>query len=126
VLYTFLLCFNSVIIDVMFNNFLPNKEPKMSDNQAIDRKPVNLYKKWHQLKQKQQIIVSTILRDTYIMFVLENKRKPSKSEKQSIIGKVFLELQEKEIFIADNELYKYFESKISNYDKSIEKSGLMS
>jgi hypothetical protein len=59
------------------------------------------------------------------MFVLENKRKPSKTEKQAIAGKVFVELEEKEIFIADNELYKYFESKISNYDKSIEKSGLM-
>jgi hypothetical protein len=78
-------------------------------------------KKWHQLKPKQQIIVSTLLRDSYIMFVLENKRKPSKTEKLSIVGKVFLELQEKEIFIADNELNKYFESKLSNYDKSIEK-----
>ena len=85
----------------------------------------NPNKKWHQLKQKQQIIVSTLLRDSYIMFVLENKRKPSKLEKQLIVGKVFLELQEKEIFIADNELNKYFDSKISNYDKSIEKSGLM-
>jgi hypothetical protein len=85
----------------------------------------NPNKKWHQLKQKQQIIVSTLLRDSYIMFVLENKRKPSKAEKQLIVGKVLLELQEKEIFIADNELNKYFDSKISNYDKSIEKSGLM-
>jgi hypothetical protein len=85
----------------------------------------NLTKKWHQLKQKQQIIVSTLLRDSYIMFVLENKRKPSKSERQSIVGKVFLELQEKEIYVADNELNKYFDSKIPNYDKSIEKSGLM-
>lgn len=85
----------------------------------------NSNKKWYQLKQKQQIIVSTLLRDLYIMFVLENKRKPNKAEKQLIVGKVFLELQEREIFIADNELNKYFESKISNYDKSIEKSGLM-
>lgn len=85
----------------------------------------NSNKKWHQLKQKQQIIVSTLLRDSYIMFVLENKRKPGKSEKQLIAAKVFSELQEKEIFIADNELNKYFERKIPNYDKSIEKSGLM-
>lgn len=83
------------------------------------------YKKWHQLKQKQQIIVSNLLRDLYIMFVLENERKPGKVEKQSIVRKVSLELEEKEIFIADNELYKYFDSKISNYDKSIEKSGLL-
>lgn len=97
----------------------------MNDMQTTNEKTTKQYKKWHQLKQKQQIIVSTLLRDTYTMFVLESKRKPSKSEKQSIVGKIFLELQEKEIFISDNELYKYFDSKIPNYDKSIEKSGLM-
>lgn len=57
--------------------------------------------------------------------MLENKRKPNKAEKQLIVGNVFLELKEKEIFMADNELNRYFESKIPNYDKSIEKSGLM-
>jgi hypothetical protein len=97
----------------------------MNDNQTTKEMITKPYKKWHQLKQNQQIIVSTLLRDSYIMFVLENKRKPNKSEKQSIVGKVFLELQEKEVFIADNELYKYFDSKIPNYDKSIEKSGLL-
>lgn len=97
----------------------------MKDSPNTDEKLINSNKKWHQLKQKQQIIVSTLLRDLYIMFVLENKRKPNKAEKQLIVGKVLLELQEKEIFIADNELNKYFESKLSNYDKSIEKSGLM-
>jgi hypothetical protein len=97
----------------------------MTDNQTTNEKAAIQYKKWHQLKPKQQIVVSTLLRDSYIMFVLENKRKPSKAERQCITGKVFAELQEKEIFITDNELYKYFESKIPNYDKSIEKSGLM-
>lgn len=97
----------------------------MKNNQDKDEKIIKSNKKWHQLKQKQQIIVSTQLRDLYIMFVLENKRKPNKAEKQFIVGKVSLELQEKEIFIADNEINKYFESKLSNYDKSIEKAGLM-
>ena len=97
----------------------------MKDNPSIHEKLITTSKKWHQLKQKQQIIVSTLLRDLYIMFVLENKRKPNKAEKQIIVGKVSLELQEKEIFIAENELNKYFESKLANYDKSIDKSGLM-
>jgi hypothetical protein len=97
----------------------------MKDSPNTDENLIKPNKKWHQLKQKQQIIVSTLLRDLYVMFVLENKRKPNKAEKQLIVGKVSLELQEKEIFIADNELNKYFESKLDNYDKSIEKSGLM-
>jgi hypothetical protein len=97
----------------------------MKDSPNTDENLIKANKKWHQLKQKQQIVVSTLLRDLYIMFVLENKRKPNKAEKQLMVGKVSLELQEKEIFIADNELNKYFESKLANYDKSIEKSGLM-
>jgi hypothetical protein len=97
----------------------------MKNNQDTDEKLIKPNMKWHQLKQKQQIIVSTLLRDLYIMFVLENNRKPSKVEKQVIVGKVCSELQEKEIFIAASDVTKYFESKLSNYDKSIEKSKLM-
>lgn len=97
----------------------------MKDNLNTNEKLIKPNKKWHQLKQKEQIIVSTQLRDIYIMFVLENKRKPNRAEKQLIVRKVSLELQEKEIFMADNDINKYFESKLSNYDKSIEKSGLM-
>jgi hypothetical protein len=97
----------------------------MKNNQDTAEKLIKPNMKWHQLKQKQQIIVSTLLRDLYIMFVLENKRKPSKSEKQLIVGKVCSELQEKEIFISASDVTKYFESKLSNYDKSIERSKLM-
>lgn len=78
-------------------------------------------KKWCQLKQKEQIAVSTMLRDLYMIFVLENKRKPNKAEKQFIVARVYIELEETKIWIPDKEISKYFESKISNYDKSIEK-----
>ena len=82
-------------------------------------------KKWHQLKQKQQILISTMVRDLYIKFVLENKRKPNRSERQFIAATVYLEIEDMKIGVSDNEISKYFESKISNYDKSIEKLGLM-
>ena len=82
-------------------------------------------KKWFQLKQKQQILISTMLRDLYIKFVLENKRKPNRDEKQFIAASVYLDVQEKEIFISANEISKYFESRIPKYDKSIEKLELM-
>lgn len=78
-------------------------------------------KKWCQLKQKDQIIISTMLRNLYIKFVLENKRKPNKAEKQFIVAHVYLAIEEEKIWIPDNEINKYFESKIPNYDKSIEK-----
>ena len=82
---------------------------------------LNPNKKWCHLKQKEQIVVSTMLRDLYMIFVLENKRKPNKAEKQFIIARVYIELEETKIWISDKEISKYFESKISNYDKSIEK-----
>lgn len=81
-------------------------------------------KKWCQLKKKEQIVISTMLRDLYIEFVLKNKRKPNNAEKQFIVACVYIELEEKKMWIPDNEINKYFESKLSNYDKSIEKLGL--
>jgi hypothetical protein len=96
----------------------------MKLNQYEDDKSLKAGMKWHQLNQKQQIIVSTMLRDQYIKFVLENNRKPGKNEKQFIAATVYLELQEKGILISDNEIVKYFNSKIPKYDKSIEKAGL--
>lgn len=81
-------------------------------------------KKWCQLKQKEQIWISTLLREKYINFVLEKERKPNKSEKEFIVACTYLEIEEKEIQVAVNEVRKYFENKIEKYDKSIEKAGL--
>lgn len=81
-------------------------------------------KKWCQLKQKEQIWISTLLREKYINFVLEKERKPNKSEKEFIVACTYLEIEEKGIQVAVNEVRKYFENKIERYDKSIEKAGL--
>jgi len=93
----------------------------MEKHKYVDDKLLKPNKKWCQLKKKEQIVVSTILRDLYIIFVLGNKRKPSKAEKQFIVACVYIDLEEKEIWIPDKEINKYFDSKLSNYDKSIEK-----
>lgn len=96
----------------------------MKKHKDTNEKLLNPNKKWCQLKKKEQIIISTMLRDLYIKFVLEHKRKPNKAEKQFIVAHVYMELEEKNIWIPDNEINKYFKSKICNYDKSIEKLGL--
>lgn len=93
----------------------------MKNNETVDKSLLQPNKKWCQLKKKEQIIVSTMIRDLYIRFVLENKRKPNKNEKQFIVANVYLELEETEIWIPAKEISKYFDSKIANYDKSIEK-----
>ena len=78
-------------------------------------------KKWFQLKKNQQICVSNLLRNQYIEFVLEKGRKPNKTEKEFIVACTYLETGENKIYIAANELRKYFESRIPKYDISIEK-----
>jgi len=54
------------------------------------------YKKWKQIKMKDQIVASSLLRDLYIKFVFENNRKPTADEKKFIAAAVFTELEEKE------------------------------
>lgn len=77
--------------------------------------------KWFQLKKQEQICVSNILRNHYMRFVLEKEKKPNKAEKEFIVACSYIELEDKEIFIAENELRKYFESKIPKYDLSVKK-----
>lgn len=86
-----------------------------------ENKTFKSYKKWQQIKMKDQIIASSILRDQYIKFVFENNRKPDNDEKKFIAAAVFSELEEKEIFLKDNEIIKYLKKKIPDFDKSIEK-----
>lgn len=88
----------------------------------VEVKQVN--KKWCRLKQKEQIWVSNLLRENYIKFVLEKERKPNKSEKEFIVASVYLDIEEKGIWIPVNEVRKYFESRIEKYDRSIERAGL--
>lgn len=78
-------------------------------------------KKWCQLNQKEQIRVSTILRDNYINFVWSNERKPDKIEKEFIIAQTYLELEPENIYISESELRRYMEKRLPKYDSSIEK-----
>ncbi|MDV3429522.1 MAG: hypothetical protein LIR50_21280 [Bacillota bacterium] len=86
-----------------------------------DETALKSYKKWQQIKMKDQIIASSMLRDRYIKFVFENNKKPNNDEIKFITAAVFTELGEKQIFIKDNEIIKYFKKKIPDFDKSIEK-----
>ncbi len=95
----------------------------MEHNIKSDKYLPQINKKWCQLKPKQQIWISNLLRDRYIKFVLENGRKPNKTEKEFIVACVYLEIDEKGLCIPVNEIRKYFQSKILKYDSSIEKLG---
>ena len=94
---------------------------RIRDAIKTDTEFLQMNKKWCQLKKNEQIIISNILRNQYIDFVIEKNRKPSKPEKEFIVACSYLEIVEEEICISVNELRKYFESKIPKYDISIEK-----
>ena len=93
----------------------------MNIDEGSCSKNLRINKKWCQLNPKQQIRVSTILRDNYINFVWGNDRKPDKVEKELIIARTYLELGEEKIYISETELRRYFESKLHKYDNSIDK-----
>ncbi|MFA9422302.1 MAG: hypothetical protein ACERLG_01900 [Sedimentibacter sp.] len=88
-------------------------------NKKTDKK--RQYKKWNQLKMKDQIIASYILRNFYITFVLQNDRQPNSCEKILIVANAFSELEEKNIFVKDNEINKYLKKKISDFTESADK-----
>ena len=94
---------------------------QMGNDIKTNAEILNNNKKWCQLKKKEQVCISNILRNGYIEFVLEKSRKPSKAEKEFIVACAYLEIVENKICISANELRKYFESKIPKYDISIEK-----
>jgi hypothetical protein len=98
---------------------MTNEEIENDTNTNMDTSENN--RKWCQLKKNQQICVSNLLRNQYIEFVLEKGRKPNKTEKEFIVACTYLETIENKIYIAANELRKYFESRIPKYDISIEK-----
>lgn len=110
--------------NVLFNSALGGRNKSMKNQNGTNGELQQIYKKWCQLKQKEQICVSNLLRENYIKFVLEKERKPNKTEKEFIVACAYLDIQEKKIFISVNEVRKYFESRIEKYDKSIEKAGL--
>ncbi|MCT8978384.1 hypothetical protein N4T77_17485 [Clostridium sp. CX1] len=96
----------------------------MRNNNSKEKKQEQVGRKWCQLKQKEQIWISSLLRDSYIKFVLERERKPSKSEKEFIVACAYLDIEDRGIGITVNEVRKYFESKIEKYNNSIIKAGL--
>lgn len=79
------------------------------------------YKKWNQLKMKEQIVASNSIRTLYMKFVLENKREPNSAEKIILVAKSFTELKEKNIFVKDNEINMYLKKKLPDFHKSIDK-----
>lgn len=75
---------------------------------GVDRKSVQTYKKWSQLKSGQKDWIAQQMKLEYIKFVEEQHRVPNKDEKEALISIVYQLIGEKGIWIAYHDILKRF------------------
>lgn len=77
-------------------------------------------KKWSHLKQKQREIISTWLREAYIEKIKVHNRRLKPREHEDVLESVMSKTYDREIWIPDNEVEKYYKGKINKwYNKHI-------
>lgn len=77
-------------------------------------------KKWSHLKQKQRENISTWLREAYIEKIMVHNRSLKPSEHEDVLESVMSKIYDREIWIPDYEVEKYYKGKINKwYNKHI-------
>jgi hypothetical protein len=77
-------------------------------------------KKWSQLKQKQRETISNWLREAYIEKIKVYNRRLKPREHEDVLEKVMSKINDREIWIPDYEVEKYYKGKINKwYNKHI-------
>ncbi|MDR4943119.1 transposase [Bacillus wiedmannii] len=77
-------------------------------------------KKWSHLKQKQRETISIWLREAYIEKIKVHNRRLKPREHEDILESVMSKIYDREIWIPDYEVEKYYKGKINKwYNKHI-------
>jgi len=77
-------------------------------------------KKWSHLKQNQREIISNWLREVYIEKVKVHNRRLKPREHENVLERVMSKIFDREIWIPDYEVEKYYKGKINKwYNKHI-------
>lgn len=77
-------------------------------------------KKWSHLKQKQRETISIWLREAYIEEIKVHNRRLKPREHEDILESVMSKIYDREIWIPDYEVEKYYKGKINKwYNKHI-------
>lgn len=77
-------------------------------------------KKWSHLKQKQRETISTWLREAYIEKIKVHNRRLKPREHEDVLESVMSKIYDREIWIPDYEVEKYYKGKINKwYNKHI-------
>jgi len=78
-------------------------------------------KKFSQLKQSQKEWIAQRLREKYIDSCKDTGKKPSNEVRDNILSEVYIEIEDKGIWIPFGEVKKYYYSKISSFQNSSNK-----
>ncbi|MGX7632819.1 transposase [Bacillus thuringiensis] len=77
-------------------------------------------KKWSHLNQKQRETISSWLREAYIERIKVHNRRLKPREHEDVLGIVMSKIYDREIWIPDYEVEKYYKGKINKwYNKRI-------
>ncbi|MEB8649460.1 transposase [Bacillus cereus] len=81
---------------------------------------LQINKKWSHLKQKQRETISNWLREAYIEKIKVHNRRLKPGEHEDVLESVMSKIYDREIWIPDYEVEKYYKGKINKwYNKHI-------
>lgn len=86
-------------------------------HKKINSQTIHINKRWSDLKRTQREFIYNLMRKNYKQFIYENDKLPNKKEQSIILDAVYTSLVEKNINIPYKEVDKYFQSKITRFNK---------
>lgn len=91
----------------------------MKNHIKVNGKLLQYNKVWSHLKAKQKEWISDLLRTKYIQMCKAKGKELNNEEKDEVLLFVMDKIDEREIWIPDYEVKKYFSSKINKWKKSV-------
>lgn len=86
-------------------------------HKKIDGQTIHINKRWSDLKRTQREFIYNLMRENYKQFLNENDRLPNKKEQSVILDTVYSSIMEKNINVSYKEVDKYFQSKLTRFNK---------
>lgn len=92
----------------------------MKNHILVNGQLLQTNKKWSHLKERQKAWIADLLRNEYIRLAQELGRIPNKDEYETILGRVYEQIERRGIWIPFKEVRRYFSSKVNRYRKSLQ------
>ncbi|MDZ5480104.1 transposase [Bacillus thuringiensis] len=92
----------------------------MKNHVIVNDQILQKNKKWSNLKQNQQHMITEWLQAEYQRFIKVHLRKPKKKEEEYILDIVMEQIRERDIWIPYQEVKKYFTNKKEKWYRKLE------